>query len=190
MKFIDQNFGRLGNRLFQLFFIYGQWRDGNIKDIFLQDCRYFDKYRPELMKMAFGNLVSDYDERISIHIRRGKNPSVPEEPKYSENPFYVDLMRTHYYEEAQLLFPGKQFLIFSDDLEFVKKGFIGKQYDFFEGDEQESFNAMAKCIGHIIANSSFSYMAAYLGGGKTIAPKAWFSDGVQRVGFPSDWTLV
>lgn len=134
----------------------------------------------------------EIDSRVSIHVRCGKNPTNPDEPAYSENPFYVNLMRdTNYYEEAQKLFPNERFLIFSDSIEFVKKGFIGHQYDFSEWKtEEEDFRAMASCKAHIIANSSFSYMAAYLGGGKTIYPKAWFVDGIQRVGFPEDWICV
>lgn len=199
MKFLDKWFGRSGNRMFQSFYLYAQARDGNLPDWYVQDCKYFDKYRSELMKLAFGNSVSDYDERISIHLRRGKNPSVPEEPNYSENPFYVDLAKTGYYEKAIKEFPGKEFLIFSDDLEWAKRyftdmGFIigfGKpKFYFSEGTEEEDFTAMAKCLGHIIANSSFSYMAAYLGGGKTVAPKEWFADGIKRVGFPEDWVQI
>ncbi len=189
MDFLNKHFGRVGNRMFQSFYLYAQARDGNIPDIFLQDYRYFDKYRPELMKLAFGNSVSDYDERVSLHVRRGGNPSNPEEPNYSENPFYVNLMDNGYYERAMHQFPNERFLVFSDDIEWCKKVFT-ENCDFYQGTEEEDFTAMAKCKAHIIANSSFSYMAAYLGGGKTVCPRDWYSDKVQRTICPSDWFAI
>lgn len=197
MKFLDKNFGRAGNRMFQSFYLYAQMREGNIPDIFLQDCKYFDKYRSELMKMAFGGNLTDYDERVSIHVRRKGNPSNPDEPNYSENPFYINLAKTGYYEKAIKEFPDKDFLIFSDDIEWCKRFFgdmefiigFGKPKFYFSENqtEEEDFYDMAYCVGHIIANSSFSYMAAYLGGGKTVYPSEWFTDKIQRVGFPSEW---
>lgn len=191
-NFIDKQFGRMGNRLFQLAYIYAQFRDGNIPDIYLQDCKYFDKYRNELQDL-FGVNKQGGNNAISIHVRRGSNPSNPEEPAYSDNPFYVNLMRTDYYEKAMEQFKEEKlrFWVFSDDIEWCKKQPIFKDCEFVSsGSEEGDFEWMARCKGHIIANSSFSYMAAYLGGGKTIYPKQWFSDGNQRVGFPSDWIVI
>lgn len=190
MKFLDKYFGRAGNRMFQSFYLYAQEREGNLPDRYVQDCKYFDKYRSELMQMAFGKNFSDYDPRVSIHVRRGKNPSVPEEPNYSDNPFYVDLTKTDYYQKAMKELPGWEFVVFSDDIEWCKQQEMFKGCHFQQGTEEEDFEAMAKCIMHIIANSSFSYMAAYLGGGKTIYPKQWFADGIKRVGTPEDWICV
>ena len=44
---------------------------------------------------------------------------------------------------------------------------------------------MSLCDGHIIANSSFSWWGAWIGQGKTVAPKKWFgSEG------PKNWSDV
>lgn len=186
IRFLDKYFGRSGNRMFQSFYLYAQAKDGNLSDWYLQDCKYFDKYKPEL-QMMFGEKKED--DRVSVHIRRAGNPSNFDEPAYSENPFYVDLSKTNYYQKAMDMFPKEKFLIFSDDIQWCMENFMPNgDYTFSTKEtEEEDFRAMANCKGHIIANSSFSYMAAYLGGGKTIYPFNWFADGIQRVGFPSDW---
>jgi hypothetical protein len=187
----DKVFGRMGNRFFQLAYIYAQFRQGYLPDMYLQDPKYFDRYKDEL-KELFKQEGEPLDY-ISIHVRRGKNPSNPDEPAYSENPFYTDLSGTDYYLNAQAEFPGEKFMIFSDDPEWCIDNFPrirGNEYSFEMNDELIDFNWMARCKGHIIANSSFSWWAAYLGGGKTIAPKAWYSDGIERTKVPQDWIQV
>lgn len=187
----DIIFGRLGNRMFQMAYIYAQMKDGNIPDIFLQDLKYFDKHRDEIKKL-FGEGIG-YLPYTAIHLRVGKNPINPNEPKYNENPFYVNLPATGYYIEAIKLFPDTKFIVFSDDIDFAKKYFEGDRFAFDESsNEIEALNKMASCENHIIANSSFSWWGAYLSPhkGKTVYPSLWFSDNIQRVTFPSDWIKI
>jgi len=51
---------------------------------------------------------------------------------------------------------------------------------------------MASCKAIIMANSSFSWWAAFLGNPQkpVIAPKKWFGDGIERVGIPAGWTRL
>lgn len=189
MKFIDATFGRTGNRLFQLAYIYAQAREGNTPDIYLQDPKHFDKYRKELQELW--KQEGEPLDFVSIHVRRGKNPSRPDEPAYSENPFYVDLCRTDYYERAATAFPGEKFLVFTDDKEWATSYHIpGVDAQVVSVSEESDFSMMARCKGHIIANSTFSWWAAYLSGNRTIAPKQWFADGINRVGFPTEWEVI
>ena len=71
-----------------------------------------------------------------------------------------------------------KFLIFSDDILWCKKHFIGNQYEFSEGNSPSiDLAIMARCSNNIIANSSFSWWGAYLNmqrGCKVIAPATWF----------------
>lgn len=178
-------FGRLGNSLFQYATLYAKSRDEGT-DFYFQNPKYFEKYEKEI-KQLFGEGIKPID-MISIHVRRGGNPLNPNEPKYSKNPFYTDLCSTDYYEKAMEQFPDADFLVFSDDIEWCKWQFKGKQFTFCEEqDEIKAFNLMAGCKGHICANSSFSYWCAYVGGGKTIAPKKWYTDGVERTVCPKSW---
>lgn len=186
MKALDKYFGRLGNRLFQLSSLYGMFRDGIIPDIYLQDYRNFDNYKYDLQQMLGEDIVrSDY---VSIHVRRGKNPSNPNEPNYSENPFYARLDED-YYRRAMAQFPNEKFLVFTDDLAWVENQEMFKDCEKSFQDELTDWNKMAGCKGHIIANSSYSFMAAYIGGGKTIAPNKWFANG-ERIPYPPEWIIV
>lgn len=183
---VDPNklFGRLGNRLFQMAFVHSQMKEGIIPDIYVQDYKLFVKYEKEI-KEWFGEGIG-YIPYVSIHIRRGD---------YVDNPFYVDLSKTDYYERAIEMFPDKQFLVFSDDTEYAKMYFHNREgFTVVEGQSEiDDFNMAASCEGHIIANSSFSWWYAYVcpnPAKKVIYPKQWFTDGVKRVTFPPTWQEI
>ena len=184
--------GRLGNRLFQIAYLYAQVKDGTIPDWYLQDEKHFSKYSEEI-KQLFGEGIG-YLDQVGIHVRRGGNPTNPEEPKYSDNPFYADLCSTDYYERAMALFPNENFVIFSDDPEFCRERFRGDNIQVMDrGDEIEDFNLLASCKNIIIANSSWSWWAAYLNPNpakKIVAPLNWYSDGIERTKLPPEWIRI
>lgn len=188
---LRKNFGGLGNRLFQLAYLYASARKGTISDIYLQDPTFFEPYGEEI-RSIYGQDIKPID-MVSLHVRRGD---------YINNPFYVDLNETDYYEEAIDKFPpDTKFLVFcadrqegsndQKDLEWCKQKFQGDNFEFYQGkSEIEDFNVMAGCKAHIIANSSFSWWAAYVGGGKTIAPKKWYADGRPGIPLPNSWDVI
>ena len=144
-------FGRLGNTMFQMAYIYAQMKRGVIPDIYVQDPQYFDEYRNDIRQL-FGQGIGKLD-MVAIHVRRGD---------YVKNPFYVDLMETDYYQKAMDMFQGEDFIVFSDDIEWCKQQSIFKDCEFVQGDEIEDMNKMASCKGIIMANSSYSFWCAYL----------------------------
>ena len=81
--------------------------------------------------------------------------------------------------------------VFSDDIEWCKKQGIFNNCNFCDenSDEIYNLNMMASCVGHIIANSSFSWWGAWLSthNGKVVAPKAWYTDGIDRTFCPKEW---
>lgn len=186
-------FGGLGNCMFQGAYILSQMHKGEIPDIYLQDEKYFFPIRYEIKALyGQGIIPSDY---ISLHIRRGD---------YVNNRFYVDLTETDYYDKAIAKFPNEKFLVFcadrqegSDDKkdqEWVMKWLKEKYGDRFilnQGENEiEDLNRMAGCRGHIGANSSFSYWGCYLGEGKKVMPKEWFTDGVERTKLLDEWIVI
>lgn len=180
---IKDSIGRVGNLLFKQAYLYAQFFDGKIPDIYLQDESYFAHHADKIREL-FGQGIIKLPY-VAIHVRRGD---------YVNNPFYVDLFADGYYERAMELFPkGTLFRVFSDDIGWCKEQKIFENCTFSEKlNEIKDLNAMASCVGHIIANSSFSWWGAWLSthGGKVIAPKRWYSDNVERTILPNNWTRV
>lgn len=190
----DKLFGRLGNRLFQMAYIYSQCERGLIPDIYVQDPSYFEDHADKIKeRFRMGMYTSDLHvnpkkDGVAIHVRRGD---------YVDHPFYVDLMKTDYYEKAMAEFPDSYFTVFSDDIEWCKQQPIFKdnwqRVSFSEGrDELQDFNYMARHTGIIIANSSYSWWAAYIApfATKVVAPKAWHPDGIQRTKLLKEWKRI
>lgn len=170
----------MANQMFQFAYLYSKFREGEIPDIYVQDYTYFDKYKDKIRKV-FGSGINSIDY-VAIHVRRGD---------YCNNPFYVDLWQTDYYEQAIAQFPNERFMIFSDDIDWCKENFIGREYTFNEDTvDYEVMNTMASCKGIIMANSSFSWWAAYLSNAQVIAPKAWYSDGIIRTFCLPEWKQI
>lgn len=178
-------FGRLGNSLFQYAFLFAHSKDFDI-DYYYQDERFF-KDHSEAIRVLFSGDIPPLSDYVAIHVRRGD---------YVGNPFYVDLLATDYYERAMKEFPeDTKFMVFSDDIDWCMKQPIFENCEFsFEENEIDDLNLMAACKGHIIANSSFSWWGAWLHprypDNKVIAPKSWYSDGVQRTVLPTHWKRI
>lgn len=172
--------GRLGNQMFQYAFFYTYAREHGI-DHYYQDPKFFEDRKDEILQI-FREGIGEPVDMVAIHVRRGD---------YVNNPFYVDLMSTNYYEEAMLLFPDKKFVVFSDDIEWCRQQPIFSDCEFAHGSEVDDMNDMASCVGHIIANSSFSWWAAYISPytKKVVAPSVdnWHPDGVERTVCPPEW---
>lgn len=185
----------MGNRMFQYAYLYSLVRDGVIPDVYVQDYRLFEKYGEEL-KEIFRYGVG-YIDRVAVHVRRGD---------YVKSDFHFHLWETDYYERAISLFPEDKFLIFcadrngsqqdKEDHEWCVNYFSKLLGDRFEmgtgGNEVDDMNTQASCKHNIIANSSFSWWAAYINphGGRVIAPKHWYNDGQERTFCPEHWTRI
>lgn len=119
---------------------------------------------------------------VSIHVRRGDYISNP-----SAQSFH-GVCSLGYYSKAMELLATKtsdpHFFVFSDDIAWVHEHFKFS-YPFTivgstnENNCENDLHLMSKCNHHIIANSSFSWWAAWLNRhpGKIVAaPAKWFND--------------
>lgn len=187
--------GGLGNLMFKNAFLWAKMRDGEIPDVYVQDEKYFSKYRQEIRQL-YGQGIGHID-KVALHIRRGDYLKASQ--------FHVNLWDTDYYQKAVKLFPNEHFLVFckdnqgplqdADDQAWCQENFpalLGENFEMYQhGEETDDLNAMASCKGIIMANSTFSWWAAYLGNQeKIICPKKWFSDDIQRCGLLDEWTLI
>ena len=125
----------------------------------------------------------------SIHIRRGD---------------YLQFSNIHpscgqeYYSKAMKNIPDtEKFIIFSDDPQWCKENFRGERFLVVEGEEDYiDMHLMSRCDNNIIANSSFSWWAAWLNNNpqkNIIAPAKWFGDdGPQdeQDMLPENWTRI
>lgn len=150
---------------------------------YFQDRKYFENIRPILLKEFTPKKkikiskelrkVLEESESVSVHVRRGDYVKL----NWSLNPVY--------YKKAicyiKKIYTEPVFLIFSDDLDWVKKNmYIDGRYIYVNEqrslEDYEELLIMSRCKANIIANSTFSWWAAWLNPNKekvVIAPKKW-----------------
>ncbi|HSU50429.1 MAG TPA: alpha-1,2-fucosyltransferase, partial [Segetibacter sp.] len=114
---------------------------------------------------------------------------------------YHGTLNEEYYQKAinklTSLSPNPTFYIFSDDVEWVKdKLLLKRPAEFITGEvtknHYEDFYLMSQCKHNIIANSSFSWWAAWLNPNPdkiVIAPKKWFNNAPYNTNdlIPQSW---
>lgn len=140
-----------------------------------EDVKYYFTPDSETLKKAEEIVSRKFREKVcSIHVRRGDYLN-PQTSDYHGN------CGMDYYHNAMNKIKAKRYLIFSDDIQWCKENFIGKQYSFSENNTNiEDMVAMSLCDDHIIANSSFSWWGAWLNKSnkkRIVAPKEWFKSG-------------
>lgn len=160
---------------------------------FWQNHLYFDKYKFEIQKeLSRKTIISDKAKKyikeitscnsVSIHIRR--TDYVRDKDNVAiQTDFYImalNELKNRYGEDISLY-------VFTDDKQYVRDNFDVKEYTLIEGlSDIDEFEVMKNCKHHIIANSTFSWWAAYLGdnGGMTVAPifDIWGEDF-----YPEEW---
>lgn len=138
---------------------------------FWQSYRYLDPVKDQFIKWLNFKKYTDLHDFTSIHIRR------TDYIKYSDQfgPVSIDYVRKAMdrISEIKGSYPEK-FLVFSDDVAWCRGAFAeyfpNQVFIFSPGlkeqpnggkNEYEQLSLMSSCLNNIIANSSFSYIAAY-----------------------------
>ncbi len=182
--------------------------NGIIFNGYFQSAKYFDEFRERLLSYLFiiepsekEYLKKKYPEifnegkiTISVHIRRGDN--VWDKNFYQK--FMGDIWDTDYYQKSFAYILKKfssenlQFVVITDELiwakEYMKNNFPKLNPIYPHEKDYLDLFLMSCCKHHIIANSSFSWWAAYLNNNPekiVTAPKTWFGP----IG-PLDWKDV
>ena len=109
----------------------------------------------------------------AIHVRRGDYVF-----KFSHLYLLPDHDSLEYYKKGIELVQADRYIVFSDDIEWCKQNFKGKNYFFIEDKDYIELFLMAKCDHNIITNSSFSWWGAWLNQNPNkicIGPKQWFA---------------
>lgn len=102
----------------------------------------------------------------AIHVRRGDYLKYPDKHPTCSLEYYMTAL-----EEVG----GDNVFVFSDDIPWCREVFSGGRY-VSTGADWVDMMLMAECNNHILANSTYSWWAAYLskGNGKTVIPSRWF----------------
>ena len=137
-------------------------------------------------------------DSICVHVRRGdyvaNHITSSNHGLCSLEYYYLGLQKL----TTQLLNP--KCYIFSDDIEWVQSNFISNIPITIVNinsakDAHEDIRLMSSCKHFIIANSSFSWWAAWLGQNPdkiVIAPKKWFNNDDRNTEdlIPKDWIRI
>lgn len=199
--------GTLNKDLFDLdlkknYYLEGQWGNEkyfeNVKAMVLRDFTFknpLDTCNEDVAK----KIISQ--NSISVHIRRGDY--------VGGNPYFVDLSRTSYYENACSFFAENfntpVFYIFSDDAEWCRKNLdwlkIHKHY-FVQGNKGDKsyvdMQLMSLCKHNITANSTFSWWGGWLNKNPNkivICPRNLFYDRGKNTRivsefYPNSWKIM
>lgn len=142
--------------------------------------------------------IAASDCPVAIHVRRGD---------YVEDPRILarfGICERRYYEAAMGLLQEQnercRFFVFSDDVNRVEGEFSGLPgLTYVRGNSQEEdLHLMASCRHIVVANSTFSWWAAWLNAHPdriVIAPRQWFGPELMckldlKDMFPSDWRFL
>ena len=177
-------------------FLDGYWQSEKyfsaIQEIIRSDLTLINPIPQDLIPLK--NKITSSNS-VSIHVRRGDYDSNPTTTAFH------GLCSIDWYKNAANEFTKTNeefhFFIFSDDYDWVKENLrLDSPTTFIKpsanGDEAQDMYLMSLCKHNIIANSSFSWWAAWLNlnkSKKVIAPKRWFAQNTHNTSdlIPTEW---
>jgi hypothetical protein len=164
------------------------------------------KLREAFSLSRFSNAATQEHEKmilrepqsVSVHVRRGDYVTDPRNMKIH------GLCERPYYDRARRLLEKQvgatRFFVFSDNEAAARQEFADWSNTTFvsSNTQEEDMMLMSACHHSIIANSSFSWWAAWLNGNPNkyvVAPRMWFAREKMRTTstidiFPEEWILL
>jgi hypothetical protein len=141
--------------------LYGYW----------QSEKYFQEHAENIRQEFYIPKVNITSEYVMVSVRR---------TDYLTEPDLFNILDEEYYEKARKYFPRCKFIGFGEDTEWMKKNL--KWLDEISENKTtiEDFKLMCSFKKYIIANSTFSWWAAWLSGSNdVIAPGLWFVENAK-----------
>lgn len=157
-----------------------------------EDIRRLFTFKKDIINQAKNKFPDLEYEKVAIHLRIGD---------YAALQNFHPVCEPEYYNRAIKNFLDKNyyFLVFSDDIAHCKNIFGESDNIFYIEDNTPEIDLciMSMCDHNIIANSSFSWWAAWLNQNKNkkvIAPKKWFGPAYESIHdtkdlYPNTWIL-
>lgn len=196
------------NGIYAFFYGYYDFKPSKTKNkIFLgffESARYFDviknelqqEFEPQYPKREKNKELYEFinkNESVCVTIRRGDFL----DDKFRDKHYICT--PEYFYQAIEIMnekFTDPKFVIFSDDIEWVKKNMTFPKGTHFEsGDDPvwEKLRLMYQCKHFIISNSTFSWWAQYLSPNKNkvvIAPKKWNNIGDNPDIYEDTWIKI
>jgi len=135
--------------------VHGYWQNIKYHENTLPELRKELTVREEFYTDAFNTLHKKilYKEGIGMHIRRGDFEEAE-----------LEMLKPGYYERAVKQLPDRPIFIFSDDINWCKVNFYAlENVTYVHLEDYLDFELLRLCKYKVIANSTFSWWAAYLG---------------------------
>jgi len=173
-------------------------------DGYFQNEKYFINIREELLRefefpkltgtaLTFAHQITDGHNNVSMHIRRGDYLK-------AEPLAFHGILPISYYQQAVAIIDEKvlnpHYFVFSDDPEWCEANlsFLENRATIVKNNSKvwEDMYLMSICSHHIIANSSYSWWAAWLNKNKNkiiVTPKQWFVNQHTNI-VPQGWIKV
>lgn len=176
-------------------YMKGYWQSwkyfNSVADQVRSDFRFTQAFSPAILEKA---AMLENTESVAIHFRRGDYTQ-------QEAVQYHGICGPEYYNKAvQQLPAGLQYYIFTNDPAWVRENMpAGISAEILSGSlshtQYEDLFLMSRCRHQVIANSSYSWWAAWLNryeNKRVIAPKQWFNEAnlSTRDLFPQNWLTV
>lgn len=165
---------------------------------YFQSENYFKENRQDILDILkikkiqniFKKKYNIEDNICSLHVRRGDYLNLSH--------YHLNLTMDYYKQSIEFMGRDREYLIFSDDIEWCKREFnFLKNVSFSEARQDwQDLILMSICRDNIIANSSFSWWGAWLNQNPKsikIAPKKWFASGNKHDIIdliPSEWSKL
>ena len=175
----NDNFEKVTNKIKEGTYLEGYWQNIDylyrVKEIMQREINL--KKQNNAVKNLLNNIT--IHNSCSVHVRRGD---------YLLKPFnkIYNICTEDYYQKAFTIIENKisnpLYFIFTDDINWSKNKFDKLKNKIFINDfnlnDFEEFFLLSKCKNHIISNSTFSLIGAWLNNYKNIViePNNWFKN--------------